>query len=131
MVGAEAEVDVEAVEHEASVMEAEEQDRDGARGRATSDRVGLALRKPLLAATFAHLHRIDVLEVIAEDYLSASQAERRGLRMVARRRARPPWSPTADRCDTRRTRSQYGSGRARGWRRTFIGECRYALEPTR
>jgi uncharacterized protein (UPF0276 family) len=47
------------------------------------DRVGLGWRPELAAGIFAHLDRIDVLEVVADNYLAASRAQRRGLRMMA------------------------------------------------
>lgn len=51
--------------------------------RQLADRVGLGWRPELAAGIFDALDRIDVLEVMADDYLAASQAQRRGLRMMA------------------------------------------------
>lgn len=50
----------------------------------TRDRVGLGWRRELAASIFAHLDRIDVVEVLADDYLDAGRRERRGLRPLAR-----------------------------------------------
>src|SRR5262245_18859245 len=48
------------------------------------DRVGLGWRPELAAGIFDALDRIDVLEVIADNYLDASRAQRRGLNLIAR-----------------------------------------------
>jgi len=48
------------------------------------DRVGLGWRPELAAGIFAALDRIDVLEVVADNYFEAGRQERRGLRMLAR-----------------------------------------------
>jgi len=48
------------------------------------DRVGLGWRPELAAGIFDALDRIDVLEVIADNYLDASRAQRRGLGLMAR-----------------------------------------------
>jgi len=48
------------------------------------DRVGLGWRPQLAAGIFAALDRIDILEVIADDYLDASRQQRRGLNVLAR-----------------------------------------------
>ena len=50
----------------------------------TPCRVGLGWRPPLAGGIVAHLDRIDVLEVMAEDALRASARERRSLRALAR-----------------------------------------------
>jgi uncharacterized protein (UPF0276 family) len=50
----------------------------------SEDRVGLGWRPELAAGIFAALDRIDVLEVIADDYVEAGRAERRGLNVLAR-----------------------------------------------
>jgi uncharacterized protein len=47
------------------------------------DRVGLGWRRELAVGIFSHLDRIDVLEVIADDFFDAPQAERRALRALA------------------------------------------------
>ncbi len=47
-------------------------------------RVGLGWRPALAPGILAHLDRIDVLEVLAEDAIRASTAERRSLRALAR-----------------------------------------------
>lgn len=47
-------------------------------------RVGLGWRPALAAGILSHLDRIDVLEVLAEDAIRASAAERRSLRALAR-----------------------------------------------
>ena len=49
-----------------------------------SDRVGLGWRPELAAGIFAALDRIDVLEVIADNYFEAGRKERLGLKMLAR-----------------------------------------------
>lgn len=48
-----------------------------------TDRVGLGWRRELAAGILANLDRIDVLEVIADDFFDASQRERRALRTLA------------------------------------------------
>jgi len=48
------------------------------------DRVGLGWRPELAAGIFDALDRIDVLEVIADNYVDASRAQRRGLNLMAR-----------------------------------------------
>jgi uncharacterized protein (UPF0276 family) len=53
---------------------------------AGADRVGLGWRPELSAGILAHLDRIDVLEVIAEDCLTAPRSVRDGLRALARQR---------------------------------------------
>jgi uncharacterized protein len=47
------------------------------------DRVGLGWRPELAAGVFAHLDRIDLVEVIADDHFRASRAELRALRTLA------------------------------------------------
>jgi uncharacterized protein len=47
------------------------------------DRVGLGWRRELVAGIFANLDRIDVVEVIADDFFDAPQRERRALRTLA------------------------------------------------
>jgi uncharacterized protein len=47
------------------------------------DRVGLGWRQELAAGIFAHLDRIDLLEVIADDYFDARQRDVRALRTLA------------------------------------------------
>jgi uncharacterized protein len=49
----------------------------------TSDRFGLGWRPGLAAGILAHLDRIDVVEVIAEDHFRADRAGRRALRTLA------------------------------------------------
>lgn len=49
-----------------------------------NDRFGFSWRPELAAGVFANLHRIDVLEVIADDYFQASAARVRSLRTLAR-----------------------------------------------
>lgn len=49
-----------------------------------TDRVGLGWRPALAAGIFDALDRIDVLEVVADDYLDAGRRERRALNMMAR-----------------------------------------------
>jgi uncharacterized protein (UPF0276 family) len=48
-----------------------------------ADRVGLGWRPELAAGIFDALDRIDVLEVVADNYLAASRVERRGLGLMA------------------------------------------------
>ena len=50
---------------------------------ATIDRVGLGWRPELAVAIFTHLDRIDVVEVIADDYFDAGRGELRALRTLA------------------------------------------------
>jgi uncharacterized protein (UPF0276 family) len=47
------------------------------------DRIGLGWRRELVAGIFANLDRIDVVEVIADDYFDAPSKERRALRTLA------------------------------------------------
>jgi uncharacterized protein len=47
------------------------------------DRVGIGWRAPLSAGIFAHLDRIDLVEVIADDHFRASSRELRALRTLA------------------------------------------------
>jgi uncharacterized protein (UPF0276 family) len=47
------------------------------------DRVGLGWRRELAVGIFSHLDRIDVLEVIADDFFDAPRKERRALRALA------------------------------------------------
>ncbi|MFN7953345.1 MAG: DUF692 domain-containing protein [bacterium] len=49
-----------------------------------ADRFGLGWRAPLAAGILVNLDRIDVLEVLADDYVHASRRERRALRTLAR-----------------------------------------------
>lgn len=49
-----------------------------------NDRFGISWRPELAAGVFANLHRIDVLEVIADDYFQASTGRVRSLRTLAR-----------------------------------------------
>jgi uncharacterized protein len=49
-----------------------------------TDRVGLGWRPELAAGIFDALDRIDVLEVVADNYLASSRRERRGLHMISR-----------------------------------------------
>lgn len=49
-----------------------------------TDRVGLGWRPELAAGTLAHLDRIDLLEVVADDWFEASRSERQALRTLAR-----------------------------------------------
>lgn len=48
------------------------------------DRFGLGWRPELAASVFAHLDRVDVVEVIADDWLDASRRDRDALRLLAR-----------------------------------------------
>ncbi len=48
-----------------------------------SDRFGLGWRPKLALGILSNLHRIDIVEVIADDYFRASQRERRALRTLA------------------------------------------------
>jgi uncharacterized protein len=48
-----------------------------------TDRVGLGWRRELTAGIFANLDRIDVVEVIADDFFDAPKRERRALRTLA------------------------------------------------
>ena len=52
----------------------------------TRDRVGLGWRPELAAGILAHAGRIDVLEVIADDWLDAGRRDLRALRMLAAQR---------------------------------------------
>jgi uncharacterized protein (UPF0276 family) len=56
----------------------------GLRQLMTTDRVGLGWRRELAASIFANLDRIDVIELLAEDYLDAGRRDRRGLYALAR-----------------------------------------------
>ena len=47
------------------------------------DRVGLGWRPELAAGILANLHRVDVVEVIAEDWLGTSRTRRRALRTLS------------------------------------------------
>jgi uncharacterized protein (UPF0276 family) len=47
------------------------------------DRVGLGWRRQLAAGILSNLDRIDIVEVIADDYFDASRHERRALRTLA------------------------------------------------
>ena len=51
--------------------------------RETRDRFGLGWRRELAAGILAHLDRIDLVEVIADDFFEAPRAERRALRTLA------------------------------------------------
>lgn len=50
----------------------------------SADKVGLGWRAPLAASIFTHLDAIDVVEVIADDYICASRGELRAMRSLAR-----------------------------------------------
>src|SRR5579862_8590777 len=50
----------------------------------TRDKVGLGWRDPLAASIFTHLDAIDVVEVIADDYFSASARKLRSMRALGR-----------------------------------------------
>jgi uncharacterized protein len=50
-----------------------------------TDRVGLGWRPALAAGIFDALDRIDVIEVVADDYLEAGRRARRALKIMARR----------------------------------------------
>ncbi|OYT73626.1 MAG: hypothetical protein CFK52_01525 [Chloracidobacterium sp. CP2_5A] len=52
--------------------------------QAMTDRVGLGWRAPLAADILANLDRIDVVEVIADDYFDATVRDRRGLCLLGR-----------------------------------------------
>jgi uncharacterized protein (DUF697 family) len=47
------------------------------------DRFGLGWRPELAAGILAHLHRIDLIEVIADDYFDAPRRDLRALRTLA------------------------------------------------
>ena len=47
-----------------------------------SDRVGLSWRGPLAAAILANLDRIDVIELMIEDFIDASRAQLGGIRLL-------------------------------------------------
>ncbi len=49
----------------------------------TKDRVGLGWRPELAAGIFDALDRIDVLEVVADNYLAANRQQRQGLNLMA------------------------------------------------
>lgn len=51
--------------------------------RADADRVGLGWRGELAAGIFAHLDRIDLVELIADDHFKASARELRPLKLLA------------------------------------------------
>ena len=51
------------------------------------DRVGLGWRPELAAGIFDALDRIDVLEVVADNYLEANRAQRQGLNLMAQHAA--------------------------------------------
>lgn len=53
------------------------------RMKAMKDRFGLGWRRELAAGILAHLDRIDVVEVIADDFFAAPRRERRALRTLA------------------------------------------------
>ena len=55
---------------------------------AVTDRVGLGWRGELAAGIFEHIDRIDVLEVIAEDWLHAPRREATALAVRLAGRAR-------------------------------------------
>jgi len=55
----------------------------GAEAAEGRDRFGLGWRPELAAGILAHLDRIDVIEVIAEDYFEAGRADLRALRTLA------------------------------------------------
>jgi hypothetical protein len=48
------------------------------------DRFGIGWRPELAAGILSHLDRIDIVEVIADDYFNAPKAERRALKTLAR-----------------------------------------------
>jgi uncharacterized protein (UPF0276 family) len=54
---------------------------------ADADRVGLGWRPELAAGIFDALDRIDVLEVVADNHLEASRAQRQGLSLMAQQAA--------------------------------------------
>jgi uncharacterized protein (UPF0276 family) len=56
----------------------------GLRQLMVNDRVGLGWRPELAAGIFEALDRIDVLEVVADDYFDASRRQRQALRFMAR-----------------------------------------------
>jgi uncharacterized protein (UPF0276 family) len=47
------------------------------------DRFGLAWRPELAAAILSNLDRIDIVEVIADDYFDAPRSKRRALKTLA------------------------------------------------
>ena len=49
-----------------------------------ADRVGLGWRPELAAGIFDALDRIDILEIISDDFLGAGRQERQGLNLIAR-----------------------------------------------
>ncbi|HEY9429847.1 MAG TPA: DUF692 family multinuclear iron-containing protein, partial [Blastocatellia bacterium] len=50
---------------------------------AGSDRFGLGWRRELAVGILSHLDRIDVVEVMADDFFDAPRRERRSLRTLA------------------------------------------------
>ncbi len=48
------------------------------------DRIGIGWREPLAAGIYAHVDEIDLIEVVAENYLRASRRETRSLRALGR-----------------------------------------------
>src|SRR5262245_7383818 len=52
-------------------------------GNRPRDRVGLGWRRELAVGILAHLDRIDVVEVIADDYFNAKRDDRRALRTLS------------------------------------------------
>jgi hypothetical protein len=54
----------------------------GAEAAVAADRVGLGWRPELAAGILAHIDRIDVLEVLADDYVSARPRSQRALRTL-------------------------------------------------
>ena len=52
-------------------------------GDSMNDRVGIAWRSELSAGILANLDRVDVVEVISDDFFDASAAERRSLKTLA------------------------------------------------
>jgi uncharacterized protein len=53
-------------------------------GQAITDQVGIGWRAPLAASIFTHLDSIDVVEIIADEYFSASARQLRSMRSLAR-----------------------------------------------
>jgi uncharacterized protein (UPF0276 family) len=50
----------------------------------STDKVGIGWRAPLAASIFTHLDAVDVVEIVADDYFSATRGELRAMRSLAR-----------------------------------------------
>jgi hypothetical protein len=81
-------------------------------GERVRDRVGLGWRPELAAGILGNLDRIDLVEVIADDYVDAGRRALRSLRTLG---AQIPLVPTASRWAWRRRRRWMRTG-STGWR---------------